>query len=117
MAIMKTLLSMPIVWDFVQNVLGANRFKRELYLSKLHPPGKLLDFGCADGHIADTFAGFDYYGVDIDPVAIAAAQRRFRLTRRRETGGGTTRRRSRSPAGEFAGLGVAVGFPPVPRLG
>ena len=54
------------------------RFKRELYLSKLHPPGKLLDFGCADGHISDAFAGFDYYGVDIDPVAIEAAKQRFR---------------------------------------
>src|SRR6516225_11579588 len=78
MALIKRLLSFPVCWDLVQLVLGATRFKRELYLSKLHPPGKLLDFGCADGHIADTFAGFDYYGVDIDPVAIAAAQRRFR---------------------------------------
>src|SRR5271157_2783977 len=57
---------------------NCTQFKRELYLSKLHPPGKLLDFGCADGHLADTFSGFDYYGVDIDPVAIEAARRRFR---------------------------------------
>ena len=35
--------------------------------------------GCADGHIADTFSEFDYrHGVDIDPVAIEAAKRRFR---------------------------------------
>ncbi len=74
----KTLLSFPLVWDFVQVVLGCNTFKRELYLSKLHPPSKLLDFGCADGHIADTFSEFHYYGVNIDPVAIKAAQDRFR---------------------------------------
>ena len=77
MPVIKRLLSFPVFWDFVQSVLGATRFKRELYLSKLHPPGKLLDFGCADGHIADTFCEFDYHGVDIDPVAIEAARRRF----------------------------------------
>jgi SAM-dependent methyltransferase len=76
--VIERLMSVPVLWDFVQVVLGAMKFKRELYLSKLHPPGKLLDFGCANGHIADTFAGFDYYGVDIDPVAINAAKRRFR---------------------------------------
>jgi SAM-dependent methyltransferase len=74
----KTILSVPLFWDFVQGVLGANKFKRELYRSKLQPPSRLLDFGCADGHIADSFSEFDYYGVDIDPVSIAAAQHRFR---------------------------------------
>jgi SAM-dependent methyltransferase len=73
----KALLAVPWVWDSVQAVLGANQFKRDLYLSKLHPPSKLLDFGCADGHIADIFSEFDYYGVDIDPIAIDAAKRRF----------------------------------------
>jgi SAM-dependent methyltransferase len=74
----KALLSIPVFWDVVQQLLGATDFKRKLYLSKLSPPGKLLDFGCADGHIADIFSAFDYYGVDIDPVAIEAARRRFR---------------------------------------
>ncbi len=73
----KAILSVPLIWDLVQDVLGSKKFKRELYLSKLHPPSRLLDFGCADGHIADTFSEFDYYGVDIDPVAIEAARRRF----------------------------------------
>ena len=73
----KAILSIPPLWDFVQAVLGANQFKRKLYFSKLHPPSKLLDFGCADGHIADAFSEFDYYGVDIDPVAIEAARRRY----------------------------------------
>jgi SAM-dependent methyltransferase len=77
MSVFRRLLAIPTFWDFVQMILGATRFKRELYRSKLHPPGKLLDFGCADGFLADTFSAFDYYGVDIDPVAIAAAQRRF----------------------------------------
>jgi len=48
-----------------------------LYRSKLNPPGKLLDFGCANGHWSDTFSEFEYYGVDLDSVAIQAAKERF----------------------------------------
>ena len=73
MNVIKRLLAIPVLWDYVQLVLGAMRFKKELYLSKLPRTGKLLDFGCADGHIAEIFSEFDYYGVDIDPVAIEAA--------------------------------------------
>lgn len=76
--IVSCVVSIPGVWDLIQAVLGAPDFKRELYLSKLHPPGRLLDFGCANGHLADAFGEFEYHGVDLDPVAIAAAQRRYR---------------------------------------
>jgi SAM-dependent methyltransferase len=69
------LMGIPGLWDLVQDTLGAPRFKRELYLSKLHPPGRLLDFGCANGHLADAFRAFEYHGVDLDPSAIAAARR------------------------------------------
>jgi SAM-dependent methyltransferase len=31
-----------------------------------------------NGHIAEIFSAFDYHGIDIDPVAIEAAGRRFR---------------------------------------
>ena len=77
MIVIKRLLSIPIFWDYVQLVFGAMRFKKELYLSKLQRPGKLLDFGCANGHIAEIFSAFDYHGIDIDPIAIEAAERRF----------------------------------------
>ena len=33
MGVIKRLLSVPILWDSVQSVLGAMKFKRELYLS------------------------------------------------------------------------------------
>ena len=67
----------PQIWNLVQDVLGAPRFKEELYRSKLTPPGRLLDFGCANGHISDAFRGFEYYGVDLDLAAIAAAKGRY----------------------------------------
>lgn len=73
----KNLVSIPWLWDVVQRVLGAPQFKRELYRSKLHPGSRLLDFGCADGHLTDAFLDFDYYGIDLDQRAITAAQRRF----------------------------------------
>jgi SAM-dependent methyltransferase len=58
------------LWNLVQNILGCPDFKSNLYRSVLRPPGRLLDFGCANGHIAEVFLEFDYYGIDIDPDAI-----------------------------------------------
>jgi SAM-dependent methyltransferase len=66
------------LWNSVQTVLGAPEFKRKLYRSVLCPPGKLLDFGCASGHIVSAFLEFDYYGIDIDPGLIEAAKARFK---------------------------------------
>ncbi len=66
------------LWNLVQNVLGCPDFKSKLYRSVLRPPGRLLDFGCANGHIADAFPEFDYNGIDIDPVAVDAARERFK---------------------------------------
>jgi len=66
------------VWDAIQTVLGAPDFKRELYTSVLgNERGRLLDFGCADGHIADAFSNFEYYGIDMDERFIQSAQQRF----------------------------------------
>lgn len=70
-------VSIPWLWNAIQHVLGAPRFKRELYRSKLHPPGTLLDLGCATGHLADAFTDFEYYGVDLDAEAIRVARQRF----------------------------------------
>jgi SAM-dependent methyltransferase len=80
MALILNGLSFPRVWTVVQNVLGAPGFKTELYRSRLSPPGRLLDFGCASGHLSGAFVDFEYYGVDVDPVAISAAKKRFHGT-------------------------------------
>ncbi len=67
----------PYLWNAVQRVFGAPEFKRDLYRSVLQAPGRLLDFGCATGHIADAFQEFEYYGVDLDPQCIETAKARF----------------------------------------
>jgi len=75
---LKSLVSTPWLWNFVQVVLGAPTFKRELYRSKLKKGSRLLDFGCASGHLADAFSDFDYTGIDLDSNAISSAQERFK---------------------------------------
>jgi SAM-dependent methyltransferase len=74
---MNSTIRQPL-WNLVQNVLGCPDFKSKLYRSILRPPGRLLDFGCANGHIAEVFLEFDYYGIDIDPGAINAAKDKFK---------------------------------------
>jgi SAM-dependent methyltransferase len=46
------------------------------------PPGRLLDFGCAHGFVADEFrvAGWDVEGVEVSEVAAQYARDRFGLT-------------------------------------
>ena len=46
------------------------------------PPGRLLDFGCAHGFVADELraAGWDVEGVEISDVAAQSARDRFGLT-------------------------------------
>ena len=66
------------LWDFVQKILGAPEYKKQLYRSVLGNNGKLLDFGCATGHLSDAFIkDFDYYGIDSNRDAIAEAQHKF----------------------------------------
>jgi len=67
------------VWNLTQSALGAPEFKAKLYRSVLHPPGRLLDFGCATGHLAGAFLEFEYYGVDIEPDVIEAARATFKM--------------------------------------
>ena len=68
------------VWDLVQWAIGVPEFKRQVYGSVLRPPGRLLDFGCATGHIAMAFCGFEYYGIDLDVAAINYAKAKFSRT-------------------------------------
>ena len=72
------LLTTPTIWNIIQRFLGAPEFKKRLYSSVLAPGGRLLDFGCANGHIADAFLRYEYYGVDLDARAIKHAAKTFR---------------------------------------
>ena len=71
-------LNIPFVWNTLQNVVGANQWKLAMYPSVFtERHGKILDFGCSIGNTTAVFADFHYLGVDIDPIAIMAAKRRY----------------------------------------
>lgn len=69
--------SSPVAWNAIQRIFGAPEFKVRMYSSFLTDSGTLLDFGCATGHIADAFAKYEYYGIDLDNNAINQAKRTY----------------------------------------
>jgi SAM-dependent methyltransferase len=71
-------INIPWLWDIAQNILGENQWKRQMYPVPIIGGRTLLDFGCSIGNETEAFLGFDYYGIDIDPTAIEAAEERFR---------------------------------------
>lgn len=48
-----------------------------LALAEAIPAGRVLDFGCGDGRLAEAFEPGRYCGVDINPHAIAACRRNY----------------------------------------
>jgi SAM-dependent methyltransferase len=77
MSIVKKIINIPQVWDLIQTIFGDNSEKMRLYRSVIGKPGKLLDFGCANGNTFPIFSQFEYYGCDIDPVMIDNAKKKF----------------------------------------
>lgn len=77
MSFVEKIINIPQVWDLIQTIFGDNREKMKLYRSVIDKPGKLLDFGCANGNTFSAFSKFDYYGCDIDPIMIGSAKRKF----------------------------------------
>lgn len=70
--------NIPIIWNFAQNLIGANQWKATLYPSVFQKKeGLILDFGCSSGNETSEFLDFDYYGIDLDAQVILAAQRKF----------------------------------------
>jgi len=81
MGLINKILAVPSVWDLSQFIFGCNKEKGQLYRSVIKSPGKLLDFGCADGNTFPLFAGFDYYGVDTNEKLINLANKRYKKFR------------------------------------
>lgn len=72
-------LNIPLVWNVAQNVIGAKKWKDEMYPSVFpEKTGTLLDFGCSSGNETHLFLDFDYYGVDLDPNVIRAAKEKYK---------------------------------------
>ena len=68
------------LWDLVQFFLGADKGIQDLHMRTAAPPtqARILDFGCSTGNASAIFKGYDYTGIDIDPVVIDFARFKFR---------------------------------------
>jgi SAM-dependent methyltransferase len=68
------------LWDLLQVFLGADKGIQSLHMQTIAPTkrARILDFGCSTGNASAIFKGYDYTGLDIDPVVIDFARHKFR---------------------------------------
>jgi len=74
MKIIDLIIHSPKVWNYVQKFFGDNTQKMKLYRSVIVKPGKIMDFGCANGNTFPIFSDSKYYGCDIDENMINDAK-------------------------------------------
>ncbi len=89
--VVRRLSAQPQLWNLFRRILELNfRAERQVIRRELLPFGmrvrrtagrkpRLLDLGCGTGELAAGFleAGYEYYGVDIEPQRIAYARRTY----------------------------------------
>jgi SAM-dependent methyltransferase len=76
----RSVLSHPWIYDSFQNIMGARSGRRDFSTNfvRAYPGSRLLDLGCGTAQILDYLPeGVDYWGYDINPEYIAAAQTKF----------------------------------------
>ncbi len=76
---LRSVLSIPVVYETFQQVVGSPRVRRELVEKYVKPrPGlRVLDVGCGPGDLIQSLPGVAYTGIDLSEAYIASAKRRF----------------------------------------
>ena len=77
MWLINKILDVPSIWSFSQYIFGCDKQKIKLYHDKIPNPGRILDFGCANGNTFPAFSECDYYGLDLDKKLIEQAKKKF----------------------------------------
>lgn len=76
----RTVLEIPLVYDFLQDLVGGSR-QRSIWVRdflKPLPGARVLDIGCGTGNLLRHLpADVDYTGFDLSPAYIDTAQRRY----------------------------------------
>jgi cyclopropane fatty-acyl-phospholipid synthase-like methyltransferase len=73
----RSVLSNPVIYDFIQNILGAKKVRKELIDKVIRPePGvRILDLGCGTAEILKYLPrAVEYWGYDISPEYIERAR-------------------------------------------
>lgn len=75
---LRAILSSPAIYDAFQNIMGADRIRRELVANYIRPAVgmRILDIGCGTARILDYLPDVDYHGFDLSQRYIDEAQRR-----------------------------------------
>ncbi|HRN82837.1 MAG TPA: class I SAM-dependent methyltransferase [Nitrosomonas europaea] len=76
----RAMLSVPVIYDALQNVMGARRVRRELVDEFIRPDAgcRVLDLGCGTADILKFLPNtIEYWGYDISPEYIDAAKATF----------------------------------------
>ena len=76
----RAILSHPVIYDTVQNIMGARQIRRDLVDSFVRPfsSSRILDIGCGTAEILPYLpASVEYWGYDISRPYIEAAKNRF----------------------------------------
>ena len=71
----------PFLWSAMQLTIGGSIDKARLYREFARGKRTILEIGCSTGNTAFAFSEIpelDYVGLDIDPVVIAYAKKKFR---------------------------------------
>jgi 2-polyprenyl-3-methyl-5-hydroxy-6-metoxy-1,4-benzoquinol methylase len=71
----------PLLWQIFQTLAGCAKDKKDLYSSFAVGKKTILEIGCSLGNTALAFAdlsGVQYTGLDIDPVVIEYAKKKYK---------------------------------------
>jgi cyclopropane fatty-acyl-phospholipid synthase-like methyltransferase len=75
----RSILAHPAVYDLFQNLMGADRIRRELVAEHIRPTKgmRLLDIGCGTARILDYLPEMTYHGFDLSQEYIDEAVARY----------------------------------------
>lgn len=75
----RSILSQPIVYDSLQNLMGLPAFRERLVREYVrpHPGMKILDVGCGTAAILNHLPEINYWGFDISQPYIRDAKKKF----------------------------------------